>query len=93
MPVKKKAEKKAAASAKPARKKVARKTAVAAKPRRTVKKTAPTIETVEASTPEVMRREIEVLAYRLWEERGRPFDGGLDDWVRAEELLRQNAKS
>ena len=40
-----------------------------------------------------MRHEIEVLAYRLWEERGRPFDGGLEDWVKAEGLLGQTVKS
>ena len=33
-------------------------------------------------------KEIELLAYRLWEERGRPEGSGEEDWARAVELLK-----
>lgn len=36
---------------------------------------------------ETLPQDIEQLAYQLWEERGRPEGSGLEDWVRAEELL------
>jgi hypothetical protein len=37
------------------------------------------------------REQIEKLAYRLWEERGRPLGSPDDDWVRAEEELIQRS--
>jgi hypothetical protein len=35
--------------------------------------------------------QIEMLAYRLWVERGKPFGSPDDDWLRAEEEFRQLA--
>jgi Protein of unknown function (DUF2934) len=34
--------------------------------------------------------EIERIAYRLWEERGRPIGSAEEDWFRAERQLREN---
>lgn len=34
-------------------------------------------------------QEVEALAYRLWEERGRPIGSPEEDWLRAEEMLRE----
>lgn len=42
---------------------------------------------VAAAKPAPTHEEIEVLAYKLWEERGRPEGAGHEDWVRAEEIL------
>lgn len=39
------------------------------------------------------REEIENLAYRLWEERGRPLGSPDDDWCRAEQKLIQRSDS
>ena len=33
-------------------------------------------------------REVELLAYQLWVNRGRPYGDGAQDWLRAEEQLR-----
>lgn len=35
------------------------------------------------------RAEIEKLAYRLWEERGRPFGSPEEDWFKAEREFRR----
>jgi hypothetical protein len=35
------------------------------------------------------QREVERLAYRLWEERGRPAGSPHIDWFQAEQLLRK----
>lgn len=34
---------------------------------------------------------VERLAYALWEERGRPDGSADDDWLRAEQLLREDS--
>lgn len=62
----------AAAAKKPA-------TAAAPKARKTTPKAKPAAE--------VMPEEIERLAYRLWEERGRPEGSSTEDWARAQEIL------
>ena len=36
------------------------------------------------------RQEIELLAYKLWEERGRPEGTSVEDWNRAQEVLLQS---
>ncbi len=96
MPVKKKAAKKAAAktatskTAAPA-KKTAKKATAAAGPKKARKKAVRKPKTaVVAAAPsaEDIRQQIELLAYQLWEERGRPEGSGHEDWVRAEELVR-----
>jgi hypothetical protein len=33
---------------------------------------------------------VERLAYALWEERGRPDGSAAEDWLRAEQLLRED---
>ncbi len=38
---------------------------------------------------EPLQQEIELLAYRYWEDRGRPFGSPEIDWFRAENDLRQ----
>jgi len=81
----------AKAAAEPAKKKATRKKASAKastttkpKARRITKKS---VKAKPATDPDVMRREIEILAYRLWEERGCPQGSGLEDWTRAEQQL------
>lgn len=68
------------------RKKASAKTSTTTKPkaRRTAKKS---VKPSPATDLDVMRREIEVLAYRLWEERGCPQGSGLEDWAQAEQQL------
>ena len=36
-------------------------------------------------------KRIEELAYRLWEERGRPLGSPEEDWFRAEEFLQRRS--
>lgn len=38
-------------------------------------------------------RQIERLAYRFWEERGRPEGSPDEDWYRAKRLLRQQSQA
>ena len=40
-------------------------------------------------THEVEPREVERLAYQLWEQRGRPEGTSVEDWNRAKEILLQ----
>ena len=43
-------------------------------------------------TLESNRREVELLAYKLWEQRGRPFGSPDEDWLRAQnEFCRPDA--
>jgi len=42
----------------------------------------------EQPGPEPTREQIEALAYKLWEERGRPAGNGELDWLEAERRLR-----
>ena len=37
--------------------------------------------------PDIGRMRVEILAYALWEERGRPTVASCEDWYRAEEML------
>ena len=37
------------------------------------------------------REQIEKLAYQLWEQRGRPLGSPGEDWLRAEEEVRQRS--
>lgn len=74
--------KKAAPRRKPAAA-AAKKSATAAAPK--ARKPTPKAKPVA----EVMPEEIERLAYRLWEERGRPEGTSTEDWNRAQEILLQ----
>jgi len=42
---------------------------------------------------EVDRREVECVAYELYEQRGRVGGYALDDWLKAEEIVRQRASA
>jgi hypothetical protein len=42
----------------------------------------------EQSLADHLHEEIARLAYRLWEQRGRPFGSPEEDWFRAEDELR-----
>jgi hypothetical protein len=83
--------KSAKAAAEPVKKKASRRkasakmsTATKPKARRTAKKTG---KAGPIGDPAGMRCEIEMLAYRLWEERGCPQGSGLEDWTQAEQQL------
>ena len=60
------------------------------------KKTAPrktaakkkTVLPAESSLVPPTHREVELLAYQLWVDRGRPHGDDAQDWLRAEEQLR-----
>lgn len=45
-------------------------------------------ETQPAATPPADETTIAVLAYQLWLERGCPIGSDLEDWFRAEEMLK-----
>ena len=79
-PVKAKAPKKKAV------RKTAPKLATTTRPkaRRTTKKTSAESPVAD---PAVMQREVELLAYRLWEERGCPEGSGFGDWTQAEQQI------
>ena len=77
-PVKAKAQRKTATA------KTAKKVVAGTRARRATKKTAVASMSTD---PAVMRHEIELLAYHLWEERGRPDDSRFDDWARAEQQV------
>lgn len=74
------------------RKKASAKTSTSTKPKapRTAKKAA---KADPIADPEIMRREIETLAYRLWEQRGCPQGSGLEDWAQAEQQLTSASSS
>lgn len=76
--------KKAAPRRKPATTAAAKKPATAAAPK--TRKATPKAK----PAAEVMPEEIERLAYRLWEERGRPEGTSTEDWNRAQQLLAQS---
>jgi hypothetical protein len=47
---------------------------------------------VGQQTENSLHEEIAVLAYHLWEERGRPIGSPEEDWSRAENEIREAAK-
>ena len=77
-PVKAKAQRKKATDT------TAKKVVAGTRTRRATKKTAVASKSAD---PAAVRHEIELLAYHLWEEHGRPDDSRLGDWAQAEQQV------
>jgi hypothetical protein len=90
MPVAK--TKTAKVAAKPVKAKALRKKAIhKADPKAGASTRRKTTKVWPVADPATMDQEIQLLAYKLWEERGCPEGSGLDDWARAEQHILSSA--